>query len=287
MANLLIVALLFPLWRPFTVDAKGVMAPDSPSGNRRPLMRAQDEAMQLGAKGEFAEVKKNKNIMDYDCDSYILGAAYVLGAADHCQDAPSTPHTSVNGLTDCEEAARQAGTTFGNLGQPIQYDDEDKYPKGCYRDPSGEFFFNDADTPAGPITDGAVQVCRRDRFVNGSADGVTCPDGYERLKHNETCKMVAECLSRGGQPNAFIVGTDAHPGARGSRDPEGQYNNVNQDTRPSWAWDYNSMPAACFIREQDGMVYFNEPMNLTTWQERPAPTAPIGMPLCVTTVRWN
>jgi hypothetical protein len=271
------------LCRGLAVEAKFGPRYDLP-GNKK-LMRSQDREetdtagsyAQLGASGEFVKIR---NDPEKDChDSYILGSP----DTNDCTDGDL--HANIITESPCEKAAEAAGVSQGmpslnlsfNLGDDSLY--KETHPRGCFKDKQhNAFFYNPIGykpTPDGNWTArGGTPVCTRERYRNGSIQSASdygCPaGGYSVITTRGACLEYAECSSYSHNEDEFDVGAPA------------QINNVaNPAAHPeAWAQQYNDMPRGCFIREENGYVYFNTPHNDTSGNPTIYPTNPQGTPLC-------
>merc|ERR1719498_856371 len=202
-------------------------------------------------------------VSDFCFESFLLGQSN----KNNCTDA--NVHSLILREAECREAAAEANAQTGN-GQAnfvVDYDNKDNHPIGCFKDADKNiFWFNpDGDWPKHPEGEtrnpGGTPVCSRKRYLNGTLPS-TCPAGYTAIQEEEACRSIAECEGY-CMSSVFRVGIPAATNA--VKNPP--------DPRPAWAADYNKMPKGCFIREEDGCVYFNKPRAA-------APTSPAGIPLC-------
>jgi len=271
MASAILVALLLPLSRPLA-ETQGMLAPDDARGSRRPLLR-----YETGAEGEVVELKEVETIhkveekQNRSCNTDFCRNGYLLGqeGTNECQDAAL--HSLITTVGPCEDAARAAG---GEIGTPTTHFVLqgvviiEEYPIGCYREAGdGPFFFNPSGSlPTNPGKHGATPVCRRNRNVNGTTNSNGgCPTdsthAYQRVLDLSTCQKLASCEGYCKDlNNVFEVGTQVPSEAV-------------RDDREAWTSKYNEMPSGCFIRPEDGCVYYNTP-------QAAEPTAPKGIPLC-------
>lgn len=184
---------------------------------------------------------------------------FPLGSKDtnFCTDPSKSMIHIVDALdpTMCIEAAIQSGASAGHHDFMIPQGTTDRWeykrPAGCFAAKCGAsstthdtcYYWNgvactlntnDTITPACPKDVAGTPVCQRPRHLYGAQDAQGgCPDGYQVIEDEETCRSSATCL--GHMPSSeFRVGV--HNASKHLDHPEG-----------------------CFIVEEDGhnMTYFN------------------------------
>jgi len=268
--------LLASLSRGLAVVTKTDPSPDGSASDRKPLMRLQRDSLpessmvHLGASGELVERERPESSpqsgeMDFCGEAYVLGQASVDGEQTKCTVAAE--HSLILREALCRAAASEAGAQEGTPTAKftVDYDNIDKCPIGCFKDATKNvFFYNpNGDWPSTPEKIGGTPVCHRKRYQNGTLDNnAGCPSGYANNLEEEACRSVAKCEGY-CTTEYFRVGLPAATNA--VKNPP--------DPRPTWAANYNGMPKGCFIREEDGCVYFNV-------AQAAAPTAPKGIPVC-------
>jgi len=187
---------------------------------------------------------------------------YPLGQwnTSDCSSDGATDHKLIESEALCLQAAKQANATAGDGAERyFRIPDEwgDLHPKGCFVfpchwDPGHVcYWFNpQEDTPLYPW---GAPVCERPLFRNGTADTNSgCPDGYDVIMNENNCTEAGYCNSY-CVPENFLVGTS--------------YPDHNMSQKDIY-------PEGCFIHEEQGCVYFNEPYG-----PHP-PQNPKGIPLC-------
>lgn len=268
MARLFIAVLALPsLWRGLAIDS-AVLSPDGAGGDRRPLMRHEDKGAEssmihLSPSGEMLKLQgtqRSKQSGDFCSEAFILGEE----DKNNCTDTDL--HSLILRESECRAAASEAGAQEGTAAFPfvVDYDHKEKHPIGCFKDKGQNvFFYNpNGDWPKNPQQKGGTPVCSRKRYLNGTASPEGCPTGYAAVMDEDDCRTLAQCEGYCMQ-SVFKVGIPA------------ETNPVQNppDPRPAWAADYDQMPKGCFIREQDGCVYFNQPRDAP-------PSNPTGIPVC-------
>lgn len=275
MVHLLTVALpLASLCRGFAVVTKTDPTTDGSASDRKPLMRLQRDSqpessmVHLGASGELVDLQRERpNSSPQSGEMDFCGEAYVLGQASKNNCTAPGEHSLILREALCRAAATEAGAQEGTPTAKfmVDYDNIDKCPIGCFKDAKKNvFFYNpNGDWPSTPEKIGGTPVCHRKRYLNGTVDdNGGCPTGYANNLDEEGCRSVAKCEGY-CTTEYFRVGLPAQTNA--VKNPP--------DPRPPWAANYNGMPKGCFIRAEDGCVYFN------VAQAAP-PTAPKGTPVC-------
>lgn len=193
---------------------------------------------------------------------------YPLGVPDTNDCVDINNHTVVLDEAMCREAARLSNASAGGgETSPFLVAEEysDYFPFGCFKiHGKPEYYFN----PAGgyPKWPMGIPICYKDKFKNGTTganDG--CPRGFQKILDDLTCRETALCLGLCINEDNYEYGVNVSAPA--------------EDTRQADAWKYDNFPRGCFIKPDDGCVYYNVPRDYT-------PAGPIsGTPLCnVTTV---
>jgi hypothetical protein len=272
---------------------------------RRPLIRTQSKAddvsaIHLGPSGEFVEVNEHRHhIAQGDSTSSLSPPpvpvitqmrkcwySYILGEPDKNECKDKQLHELILNEEHCEFAALQAGACKGpcnsatghdfNVGLDEKGDERSNatgadgiyasHPLGCFRSRANpnEFYFNPSTSawPDRPDRGGGTPVCQRRRFHNGTtnADG-GCPGKYEKVLDIDSCRTAADCQGYGAEDD-FLVGV-----VTPQEDPP------PSDRRPDWMQQYDGKPKGCYIRLEDGKVYYNRPRDTM-------PDAISGIPVC-------
>jgi len=204
------------------------------------------------ARGDSAD-----DLTDVWCDKdYPLG----LWNTSECSSDDATSHQIIESEEMCLQAAEQANATAGDGAQRyfvIPSEWGDLHPKGCFVFPCHwdpghvcYWFNSQEDTPLYPW---GAPVCSRPLFRNGTANTNSgCPSGYDVIMNENNCTEAAYCKSYCVEEN-YLVG-------------EG-YPTHNAST-------HDVFPEGCFIHEEQGCVYYNEPYGPNP------PQNPKGIPLC-------
>jgi len=216
------------------------------------IRREPIRSVSLSASGEVTEetswedraVGSSDQFCDFD---FPLGA----DGTNNCTD--TSLHNLIIEEALCMEAAEQAGenvTAKANFKIGIHWEKE--HPVGCFKN-NGYWFNANGNWPPLPVT--GSPVCSRPKHMNGTKDGNGgCPDGYEVIMDETTCRQSATCL---GYPKATQFRTGEHNSSRKLDHPKG-----------------------CWVDENDrqGTAYFNEAsaMGVGTHVE--------GTPICIVTV---
>lgn len=272
MARLLIAVLLVPsLWRGLAIDS-AVLSPDGAGGDRRPLMRHHDKGAEasmvhLSPSGEMLKVQRAQGSKQHLSSTDFCSESFILGQANKNNCTDSSLHTLILREAECRAAASEANAQEGTSALPftVDYDNKEKHPIGCFQDANSNIFFYNpnGNWPSSPQEGGGIPVCSRKRFLNGTTNSNGgCPTGYANIDDEDFCRSMAQCEGY-CEESVFKVGEPAETNP--VQDPP--------DPRPAWAANYNGMPKGCFIREEDGCVYYNVPQATD-------PTSPSGIPVC-------
>jgi hypothetical protein len=219
-------------------------------------------------------------INDWCDDDFPLGQSNA-----NCAKTPTEQKLT---KAECEEAMIQARAAFKNNNTalfeiPIEY--FHNYPEGCFSKTEDEgcepygvcYYYNEcAGDQCGGAHDGTqinetgTPVCKRVKIEHGtSGTSAGCPNGYDNIKDEDTCSVLAACLAD------CQGGSEAVTGGVQFR-----INIVN-------ASKYHDHPKWCFIDPSDGCAYFNAPLA-SDGSAMPDPKNPHvggGTPLCnVTTI---
>jgi len=277
---------VFSLWRCSVI----VEAQSADGELKRSLVRkhqehpAQPSALQLGATGDIVHMKKSEGASSQTPATCIMeafpkfgdsmcGEAYIQGTADTNDCADAAKHSIILQQSLCDEARKQAGVTTATALVP--YNETKLCPIGC-SNRNGAFFYNPSgDCPHSPGELGGIPICRRYRYQNSTTSDSNddCPSDYERIMTAAECRAAAACQG--------LCQSDEWP-VIGQRD-----GSVADDDRPAWADNYNIFPKGCFIRDEDGCAYFNDPMTGTDHARTADPTDPKGIGLCKITGTAN
>jgi len=236
--------------------------------------------MNVDADGEFTqepesqipkeEVKMDTDLSQEELDKLAMQYCdqdFPLGQEDtnHCTEANARIMIDPGA---CIQAGVMAGASVTHATFMVPQGTTDRWefkrPKGCFKAPCGSastahtvcYFYNGLGADAGANVTG-TPVCDRPRHANGTQDAQGgCPDGYQVVDDEETCRTSATCLGH-APGNEFRIGT----------------HNASKHL------DYVQ---GCFVNKDDGKVYYNK---LTVMG---LGTNPTGQNICnvSTTVKW-
>jgi|Transcript_51074 hypothetical protein len=207
----------------------------------------------------FVESTRSKRFMNDDsCIDFPLGEV-----GKTCEESG---YAQIQDHLICKEAADLAhmGWQAANNLWEINAEYEQVRPKGCFKFPcsnqfsaSGMCYYHNyvSGTPSGPISASATPVCRRPRFVNGSApeSATVCPDEYEPITVEGICETAGICRQAPFPPN--------------------QQRRINEvETNAAVKYPHGCLQKAA---PNNDRVWFNAPNNEF------APSSPSGTPICV------
>lgn len=194
----------------------------------------------------------DKDVGDADSDIDFCNYDFPLGE-DLTSNCSAKGEEMILDMAECKEAAVMAGAKT-NDDFEVRYDWYNKHPEGCFKDKCGKgkdvcYFFNPSPTLPTALESGQP-VCKRPKLINGTANtNGECKTGYQPIEKEAECMEFGSCLGH-------CIGS------------EFRINIKNASL-------YDLYPKFCFIKEEDGCVYFNEPRK-----GMPDPAGPVGMPLC-------
>lgn len=217
-------------------------------------------------------------VSDWCDDDYPLGQPN-SNCADSATEVTLSKQECIEAMNEARASYKNNKTEKFEIGFPFYHN----YPKGCFAktedsgcEPYGVcYYYNECEgdqctgvTHNGTLITEGTPVCKRVKIEHGTADtSGGCPAGYDNIKDETTCAVLAACLSdcQGGT-NAVSGGTQF------------RINIVN-------ATKYHDHPKWCFINPSDKCAYFNTPLVAAAGASVPDPTNPVGTPLCnVTTI---
>jgi len=243
------------------------------------MVRAETAAVELFADGDMQVTYQHHESRARESD--MCDVDYPLGNEGTCDCADSANHQIILQEEMCVQAAFEAGVSTPLGSFRLQPEWTNHHPKGCFKDtcssdPKGQcYFFNPIGNlpaqcagtthllngDAAPQVTG-VPVCRRAKYLNGTADtNGGCPDQYGVIMNENNCSEAATCLGD-GTGSEFRVDV------------------LNES-------QHDHYPLGCFVNSgpgQDGKVYFNAPLAGRSTTANP-PTNPLGTPICNVTVR--
>lgn len=194
----------------------------------------------------------DKDVGDADSDIDFCNYDFPLGE-DMTSNCTAEGEEMILDMAECKQAAVMAGAKT-NDDFEVRYDWYNKHPEGCFKDECKDgksvcYFFNPSPTLPTALESGQP-VCKRPKLINGTANtNGECKTGYQPIEDEAQCMEFGSCLGH-------CIGS------------EFRINIKNASL-------YNQYPKFCFIKEEDGCVYFNEPR-----EGMPDPAGPVGMPLC-------
>jgi hypothetical protein len=261
------------------------------AGDRRPLMRAHSQRgddpsamIHLSPAGDFVEVHTHRvagagrhRNDPATADDDLCKYSFLLGKPDTNDCLDTTKHENIEDQEDCKFAATQAGACHGpcggcvtemNIGLDCNGTERldatgpngryNTHPIGCFKSKTAnEYYYNPwVGTPRRPEINGGTPVCQRARFVlgnpgedDGCPDDTSKGDSYAKITDLDFCRTAAECQGYEVDDNYFLVGIA--PPAN------------NNDRRPAWMRTYNGKPKGCYLKNDVGYAYFNQPQAST------------------------
>lgn len=286
-SSLTTVVSVFLLALPIASSIAATLHEDGKDGR---LVRRETQQLELTARAELQNgqrlVKTQPNRAVQDVDSQFLAYCdndYLLGEP-HTNNCLRPSLEQLIDIAECRFAANQSGAHLDEAAFEIDVGYYQKHPKGCFkhvccdpdttdcavRNPPAHntcFFYNLVESPlptSGVGADGkqilgGTPVCARRRFWSGGANsaiaGGGCPDNYEVIHNESSCRSAAKCNETIPDPH-FLIGVK----------------NASQ---------HLDHPKGCFLDHTNvgSEYFFNEPKFFV--EGATTPTTVQGTPMCI------